>query len=280
MSAPEPTPARHVIELPAPTASPLYFALGLALLLAGLVTHVIVSCVGTAAAVIGAVGWWRQVLPVEHEETVSVSDPVPPIITRAGSVEHLEVGRGGHRIRLPIHYHPYAAGLRGGAAGGAVMAVVAVGYGVVAHGSPWLPVNLVGGVLVPSLDATNVALSQFHASGLLAASFIHVSLSLLVGLVYAALLPMLPGRPLVWGGVVAPMVWSAVAWASIGLVAPALAVHVDWVVFVLSQIGFGLVAGAIVSRQPKVETLQSLSLAARAGLEMAGTVEERERPKP
>lgn len=272
-------PSERSVELPAPTSSPLYFALGVTLLLAGLVTHVIVSFVGLAAAVLGAVGWWRQVLPVECEERVAATDPVPAVATDAGSVEHLEVGRAGHRVRLPVHYHPYAAGLRGGLAGGAAMAVVALGYGVFATGSPWLPVNLLAGVLVPSLDASNEALSSFHLSGLVAALFIHGSLSLLVGLVYAAVLPMLPGRPLAWGGVVAPLVWTAVAWAGIGLIAPALAVHVHWLVFIASQIAFGLVAGLIVSRQPKVATLQAMTWAARAGLETAGTLEERERPE-
>ena len=38
------------IELPAPTSFPIYFALGITLLLAGLVTHEIVSWVGLAAA--------------------------------------------------------------------------------------------------------------------------------------------------------------------------------------------------------------------------------------
>ena len=58
------------IELPAPTSAPLYFALGLALLLAGLVTNEIVSAVGGATAVLGAIGYaageseevWRPLL--------------------------------------------------------------------------------------------------------------------------------------------------------------------------------------------------------------------------
>ena len=160
------------------------------------------------------------------------------------------------------------------------MAVVAVAYGLVAAGSPWLPINLLAGMLVPSLDAeSSAALVAFSGTGLLVAALIHVTLSLLVGLVYAAVLPMLPGRPVAWGGIVAPLVWSAVAWASIGLIAPALARHVNWVVFVISQIAFGLTAGLLITRQRPVQPLQSLALAARAGLETPGTVEERETPE-
>jgi len=47
------------IELPAPTASPMVVALGIALAFAGLVTHAAVSFVGIALALIGGVGWWR-----------------------------------------------------------------------------------------------------------------------------------------------------------------------------------------------------------------------------
>jgi hypothetical protein len=274
----DPARAGPSIELPAPTASPLYFALGLSLLFAGLVTNVIVSVVGLLTAVVGAIGWWRQVLPVEHEVAIVASDPVPAVTTRAGSVEHLEVGREGHRVRLPLHYHPYGAGLRGGLFGGFAMAAVAIAHGIVGSGSPWLPINLVAGVLLPSLDASSPLLAEFHFVGFVTAVLIHLSLSLLVGLVYAAVLPMLPGRPLAWGGIVAPFVWSGVAWAAIELVAPALAVHVDWAVFVASQVAFGVVAGATIARRAKIETFQSLSLAARAGLETAGTVDERGEP--
>ena len=60
------------IELPAPTSYPIYFAFGITLLFFGLVTHPMVSWVGLGAALIGGVGWWRQVLPHEQEELVSL----------------------------------------------------------------------------------------------------------------------------------------------------------------------------------------------------------------
>lgn len=272
-------PGEPAVELPAPTASPLYFALGLALLLAGLVTNAIVSVVGLGAAALGAIGWWRQVLPIEHEMAVVATDPVPAVSTRAGSVEHLEVGRAGHRVRLPIRYHPYGAGLRGGFFGGVAMSVVAVAYGIMSSGSPWLPMNLFASILIPSLNASNQALAEFHVAGFVTAALLHLVLSLLVGLVYAAVLPMLPGHPLAWGGIVAPFVWSGVAWAGLDLIAPALAVHVHWPVFVASQVAFGVVAGTTIARHAKIETFQSLSLAARAGLEARGTVDERREPE-
>ena len=104
----------------------------------------------------------------------------------------------------------------------------------------------------------------------------HVGMSLLVGLVYAAVLPMLPDRPLVWGGIAAPLAWTAVAWSSLGIVNPALEQHVSWPWFIASQIAFGLAAGAAIARVEPIRVLQSLSLAERAGIESPGVSPERE----
>src|SRR5262249_38772362 len=61
-------------ELPAPTVWPMVVALGVTLGFSGLVTHFAVSVVGIVLALVGGVGWWRQVLPAERVEHV----PVPP----------------------------------------------------------------------------------------------------------------------------------------------------------------------------------------------------------
>jgi len=107
----------------------------------------------------------------------------------------------------------------------------------------------------------------------------HATLSLLVGLVYAAVLPMLPDRPQLFGGIVAPVAWTAVAWSSVWIVNPALEQYINWAWFIASQIAFGLAAGMAIARVQPVEVYQSLSLAERAGLEAAGVVQEREEPE-
>ena len=110
-------------------------------------------------------------------------------------------------------------------------------------------------------------------------ALMHVTISLLMGLVYAALLPMLPGRPLVWGGIVAPLAWTGVTWSALGLLNPALDQHVSWPWFIASQIAFGLAAGYVVARVEPIRTLQSLSLAERAGIEGAGVSSPRQEPE-
>jgi hypothetical protein len=57
--------------------------------------------------------------------------------------------------------------------------------------------------------------------------------------------------------------------------------RIDWFWFVLSQIGFGLVAGVVVSRQERIRTWQAVPLAVRLGVEMPGLVtphQGKERP--
>ena len=271
------------IELPAPTNAPLYFALGLALLLAGLVTNEIVSAVGGATAVLGAIGWWREVLPHEHEAVVPLQPEAQrarPIEPRADAVERMVAGREGHRLRLPIEYHPYRSGLRGGAVGGVAMAVVACAYGWIVQGSPWLPINLLAAMAMPGIGAEGIeALKTFHLGALLLATGMHAAISLSVGLVYAAVLPMLPGHTLVWGGIVAPALWTGVAWSALGIVNPELDAHIRWGWFIASQVAFGLAAGAVVARSERVQTLQSFPVASRAGIEAAGVSDARQGPE-
>jgi hypothetical protein len=57
--------------------------------------------------------------------------------------------------------------------------------------------------------------------------------------------------------------------------------RIDWLWFVLSQIGFGVVAGFVVSRQERVRTWQAVPLAVRIGVEAPGIIAERsEREDP
>jgi hypothetical protein len=61
------------------------------------------------------------------------------------------------------------------------------------------------------------------------------------------------------------------------MVDPLLNQRIDWPWFVLSQIGFGVVAGIVVSRQVRVGTWQHLPFAARAGVEATGVMGEQSR---
>jgi len=270
---------RHdeTIHLPAPTVWPFVTAFGLTLVFSGLVTHLVVSGVGLVLVVRGAIGWWRDVLPVEHLEIRVVSDlarvPVVPVSLRA--VEHLTAGTGGHRVRIPAEVHPYSSGLKGGVVGGVAMAGVALAYGVIAQHSLWYVVNLLAAGVVPSLYAADLEhLRAFSATGLTAGVVMHAVMSTLVGSLYAVMLPMFPRRAGLWSGLVTPVVWSGLVKASLDVVNPTLNGRIDWLWFIASQVAFGLTCGFVIARSERIETMQSWAWEDRAGLEARRTDEE------
>jgi hypothetical protein len=151
-----------LIEVPAPTAWPMIMALGLTLSFAGLVTNVAVSMVGLILFTAGAVGWFREVLPIEHRESVHVEPAVEAIVPAEIGVDYLHVGELGNRAILPLEIYPYSAGIKGGIAGGVVMAVLAALQGIALHGSPWYTVNILAATAMPSLaNASTATLSSF-----------------------------------------------------------------------------------------------------------------------
>jgi len=269
----------NTIEVPAPTPWPFVTSFGLALLFAGLVTSLAVSIVGLVVILFGAVGWFRDVLPVPKEELVAIAEAPAPIFVRSTRrVAHLQAGAEGHRVYIPITVHPYSAGLLGGALGGVGMAIIACLYGLIAQGSLWYPVNLLAAAALPSLAGAGPAeLKAFHVSGFVIALLIHGIISLLVGLLYAAILPMMPSRfTAFWGSFLAPVLWTALVASTLHLTNPALNAKIAWGWFIASQVAFGLITGFIVAHSKEVETAQSWPLAARAGVEAPGVMPEKE----
>ena len=267
------------IIVPAPTPWPMVAALGLTLLCAGLVTHVVVSVVGLILAFRGAIGWFREVLPVEKTELVSVVARDVSLIIKpsARSVTHLRAGEASHRVSVPEEYHPYSAGFIGGIFGGIAMAVVACAYGLIVQHSIWYPINLLAAAAMPSLTNADVTqLRLFNGAGFVVALISHGVISLLVGLLYAVLLPMLPSRfSAFWGSLLAPLIWTGLISATLRLINPALNDRIDWIWFIASQVAYGLVTGYVVAHTKMVETVQTWPLAARAGIEARGIRSER-----
>jgi hypothetical protein len=259
--------------LPAPTVWPMVAALSVTLIGAGFVTHLSVGLVGLVLAVVSGVGWWYQVLPEEQVEQIPLAvlaERALPVVRAKATVEHLQLGEAGHRARLPIEVQPVSAGVRGGLAGGVAMAVVALAYGVSIQRSPWYPINLLSGVAMPGMaQASLEGLRAFNATAFVLGLISHGVVSVLVGLLYAVILPMLPRRHMLWGGLIAPLLWTGLLWAFLEAINPVLAVRVDWGWFILSQIAFGLVCGFVVARAEPVATLQSLPLQARLGMHAA-----------
>ena len=85
-----------------------------------------VTAVGLVLAVSGFVGWFREVLPREHRESVRIERPEEPFARAPIRAAHLRLGERGHRARLPLEIYPYSSGIKGGIAGGLVMAALAI----------------------------------------------------------------------------------------------------------------------------------------------------------
>jgi hypothetical protein len=270
-------PTQGTIELPAPTAWPIILALGLTLVFAGLVTSESVSILGAIFVLAGCVGWFLDVLPHEKCESVPIVERVLPPETRHPRVARVEwKAEELQRARLPLEIYPISAGVKGGLAGSVAMAILAVLYGILSGHGIWYPINLLSAGFFPARMTTE-QLAAFNWHALIIATILHLICSSLVGLLYGAALPMFPRRPVLFGGVIAPILWSALIYSMLEALDPVLKQRIDWVWFVASQIGFGIVAGIIVSKQERIRTWQYLPLAMRAGIEAPGAIDEKSR---
>ena len=265
-----------VIHVPASTGWPLVAAFGLTLVFAGLLTHVMVSTLGAVTLCVGLIGWFRRVLPREAHESLVLEKEELVVPLRGPKVRHLDICESGHRARLPLKIHPYSAGVRGGLVGGVAMAVLAILYGLIGHGSIWYPVNLLAAAGSAKISAMSYEeLLVFNGAGLVLATIIHSVGSALVGLLYGVALPMFPRRPVLLGGILAPLFWSGILYSGLGIIHPSLQARIHWGWFMASQFAFGLVAGFVVARHERIDTMQYLPFAVRAGIEAPGVVDEK-----
>jgi hypothetical protein len=265
------------IELPAPTAWPIVLGFGLTLLFTGLLTNVSVSVLGAILSLAGCVGWFREVFPHEREEVVEVMPEDASIVTERQRVERIHIDEAIVRAWLPLETYPISAGVKGGWAGSVAMAVLACLYGLLKTGSIWYPINLLAaGIYTQSSNLEPAQLNAFHVGPFLVALILHGLVSTLVGLLYGAMLPMFPRRPIILGGLIAPVLWSGLLYSILGLLNPVLESHINWFWFMASQIGFGVVAGLVVIRQSRVPTRENLPFAVRAGIEAPGMMRQKE----
>ena len=196
--------------------------------------------VGAVIFLVGLIGWIVQLLPGRGHVHVEAVEPLPrPVTAAPGTVEQLAAGEPGYRVQLPTRIHPISAGVWGGVLGGALMPIPALAYGLLsAHHSIWYPVNLLAGMVLPGVAAMN--LDEFHASLFIAGIVIHVAMSLAIGLMLGVMLPTLPPVPksLAWGGLLMPLLWTAVSFVLMGFVNPVAGRGVEWPWFIILPVRF------------------------------------------
>jgi len=259
----------EMVHLPLPTAWPMILAFGISLMVAGMVTHLLVDLLGLLLAVIGSAGWFLQVLPHEQHEDVPVLVEEVKIVSSRSLMERLPTSEV-HRKILPIETFHIVTGIKGGIAGGIAMTAPAALFSLLRYHSIWYATNLLAaGGFLSWAGASDAFFSEFHLYGLLAAIMIHGLTSLLVGLLYGALLPMSPKYPIVTAGLAVPLLFTGIIHSALGIVSPILNERIDWFWFVISQITFGLVCGYVVNRHSRIRTPQfrALPFAVRAGIQ-------------
>ena len=116
---------------------------------------------------------------------------------------------------------------------------------------------------LPGVASMN--LDQFHLSLFIVAIVIHIAMSLSIGLMLGVLLPTLPPVPkfFAWGGLLTPLIWSAVTYVLMRFLNPVLEQHVEWPWFIASQFVFGIGAAAVIESTRKLGVIASGILAAR-----------------
>jgi hypothetical protein len=249
--------ASETVQMPRATIAPLALSLGMALMAAGVALSSAFFVVG-ALIVVGSLGRWiSQLLPGQghvHEPLVMPEQRPKVVAGVPGSVEALHAGKPGYRLRLPEKVHPISAGIKGGIVGGVVMPLPALAYGLLSGHGPWLPVNLLAGMALPGIERMPLAeLEQFRPPLFIVAVVIHAVLSVVIGLLYGVLLPTLPPipAPLAWGGLLMPLLWTAVSFSSMRAVNPVLYRGVDWPWFIACQFLFGVAAALVVIQAEK-----------------------------
>jgi uncharacterized membrane protein YagU involved in acid resistance len=150
---------------------------------------------------------------------------------------------------------PLRAGLVGGLAGGLVMPIPALIWGLLSGDGVWYPANLLAATVLPGLDRLPTAeLHAFHPGWLAIAVSLHLGISLGFGALFGLLIPRFRSIPstLAWGGLLMPLLWTSVSFGLMGVVNPLLQERVSWPWFIASQFAFGIATAIVVERSERI----------------------------
>lgn len=149
--------------------------------------------------------------------------------------------------------YPYRVGLIGGLAAGAVMALAMALWGLLSGNGIWFPVNLIAATLLRPLQSLPVEeLARFSLSGALVGSLIHFSISAVLGLLFALVLPTLPGSTFLWALIVGPLLWVGAQYAILPLVNPRMELLVSEPTFAVAHLAYSIVLGFYLTRADKL----------------------------
>ncbi len=163
-------------------------------------------------------------------------------------------------VGVPVaseNVYPLRVGITGGVVAGAVMALAMALWGALSGNGLWFPVNMISATVLRGLqDASIAELQQFMPMAAFVGTLIHFATSILLGLIFAIVLPMLPGWSWFWGVVVGLLLWAAAQYAVLPLVNPKMEALVNQPTFILANVAYSVVLGWWVSRAEKAPILR------------------------
>jgi len=140
-------------------------------------------------------------------------------------------------------------------------------WGLFSRNSVWYPANILASEILHE-RMTTPQLVSFHWGTFLITTEIAAFAGVLIGLLYGAILPMFPRRPIFLTGFLVPLVGSGIVQITFKITNPELSQRIDWLWFVCIHIASGTVAGFVVSRCERIRTWQHLPFLDRAGIEI------------
>ena len=157
------------------------------------------------------------------------------------------------QLARPTEIYPFRAGIVGGLLGGVAMAVVGGITGLVIRRGLWYPVNLLAATAVRDFQTMSPEqLSQFSLSGLFVGIVLHFTVSIVIGLVFAFLLSLLPGHPLIWSVIFGGILWVFADIVLLLPLNPIMAQLVNVPSFLIAHLAYTVVLGLWVSRYEKI----------------------------
>jgi uncharacterized membrane protein YagU involved in acid resistance len=152
----------------------------------------------------------------------------------------------------PAEKYPYRAGLIGGIGGGAAMAVIGVVAGILIGRGPWYPINLLAATAIRSFQSLSPEqLSEFSLEGVFVGTILHLTISIVFGLLFTFLLPMFPGHPVGWSLIAGGVLWVFADVVLLLPLNPVMSRNIDVPSFIIAHLVYSIILGLWVNRYEK-----------------------------
>lgn len=136
------------------------------------------------------------------------------------------------------------------------MVVMMALWGQLTGNGIWYPVNLIAGTVLPWMrDMSSTELGQFDLVGTLVGTILHFGISMTLGLIYALLLPTLPGSPFLWALLIGTALWVGAQYAILPLLNPRMEQAINPWTFIIVHVVYSMVLGFYLERADQIKPM-------------------------